>query len=202
MKLTSNKNKIDDLIVQYRQGDMDSGLELIETFRSLVGKYVNLFLKGEYKETDKDIVVFLQSFGSFDISLVARLIRKRLRVYSAKEIIGLCRSSVLLTAKSYLNISGSYKIVLKDQLNLILREDFPNGSPPLIPTEEDLLGRNVGYRSSKVYKSLDDIEKRVIEEVLINKKDIKEFLLKEKLTPVQYNELVANIKLKATKLLT
>lgn len=193
---------IDDLVVSYRSGDMNSGLELIESFRSLIGKYVNLFLKGEYKESDKDIVIFLQSFGSFDISLVAGLIRKRLRIYSANEIIGLCRASILLTAKSYLNISGSYKLVLKEQLNLILREDFPEGSPPIVPTEEDLLGKNAGYKSSKVYKSLNVLEKRVIEEILINKNNVKEFLLKEGLTPSQYNTLVEDIKSKATKFLS
>ena len=202
MLKTPKNNLIDDLVVSYRSGDMNSGLELIESFRSLIGKYVNVFLKGEYKESDKDIVVFLQSFGSFDISLVAGLIRKRLRIYSANEIIGLCRASILLTAKSYLNISGSYKLVLKEQLNLILREDFPEGSPPIVPTEEDLLGKNAGYKSSKVYKSLNVLEKRVIEEILINKSNVKKFLLKEGLTPSQYNTLVEDIKSKATKFLS
>lgn len=134
----SSRN-IDALIEEYRAGDMNSADKLLQCFRPLIGKYLKLFFYGSFDKEDKDIIKFLEACGKKDVSKTADIIRYRLRRYDAEELINIAQIALLETAKTYSNISASYKYVLHKHLKNMLWEDFPEGMPSidLVTLEEE-----------------------------------------------------------------
>lgn len=150
LKNRLSSKEIDNLVLQYRQGSIEAAEKLLETFSSLIGKYLNLIFYGIFNENDRDIVAFLNACGKLDIHRTAEIIRYRLRKYEAEELIDICKIALLDTAKHYINISGSYKYVLHNYLKNMLWEDFPDGMPSIEPTTEDFLGHYMKKADTKI----------------------------------------------------
>ena len=143
LKNRRSSKDIDNLVLQYRQGSIEAAEQLLETFSSIIGKYLNLIFYGTFNDNDKDMVAFLNACGKLDIYKTAEIVRYRLRRYEADELINICKIALLDTAKNYVNISGSYKYVLHGYLKNMLWEDFPDGMPVLELSSEDLFGHHL-----------------------------------------------------------
>lgn len=119
---------IEDLILRFRSGETKAGELLLEQFRPLIGKYMNLFLRGLFKETDADILKFLRCCGFVecqeDFGKVASWLKCRLRNTEKDDIEQACKVALLDTAKRYVNISGAYKFVLLNYIKSLI-DDVP-----------------------------------------------------------------------------
>jgi hypothetical protein len=108
--------EIEDLILRYRSGEMAAAEELIATFHPLIGKYMNLLLKGFFRSTDEDILKFLRCCGRVDsvkdYQRIAYYICTSLKQISKEELELTCQVALLETAKKFINIAHSYKFVL------------------------------------------------------------------------------------------
>jgi len=132
---------ITDLILRYRSGDASAGEELLVTFRPLIGKYLNLLLKGAFRETDVDVLKFLRycrpisHCGNYAVS--ARMLKQKLNKYDREELEQVCKVALLKTASKFINISGSYKLVLLEFISPLL-DMIP--TTPLRLSEEEVFG--------------------------------------------------------------
>jgi len=135
-----SSKEIDTLIINYRNGDTEAAEKLLQCFRPLIGKYLNLFFYGTFNRNDADIIKFLEVCGKKDIYRTAEIIRTRLKKYEAEELVAIARASLLEAAKFHDNISGSYRYILRKYLENMLWEDFPDGMPTLELSEAELSG--------------------------------------------------------------
>lgn len=124
----ASARKIEDLILRFRSGDREAGEELIAQFRPLIGKYMNLFLRGIFKDTDADVLKFIKCCGfvesESDYGKIARWLKRKLFNVEKEDIEQACKVALLETARNYVNISGTYKFVLLKYIKCLI-DDIP-----------------------------------------------------------------------------
>jgi hypothetical protein len=118
-----SSKEINELVESYRAGDIIAAEQLLECFKPLIGKYLNVLFHGKYNQNDVSICKFLELCGKIDIARTAEIIKVKLRRYEASELINISKIALLSTAKYYDNITNSYKYVLHSYLKAMLWED-------------------------------------------------------------------------------
>lgn len=208
-KLSSKK--IDELIIRYRSGDLEAGETLLERFRPLIGKYLNLFFYGTFNENDRDIMKFLNTCGKGAPNDTATLLKRNLRPFKAEELSNIARLALLQTAKEFMHISGSYKFALyrliKGLLNL---EEMPDmrlddedlyGPPPApeIDLDEEWVS---GVTTGEVFSELSPFERLVIKLVYVDKLPESEICHQLRITKEALPIIKANMKAMLAKKLS
>lgn len=126
MNLLESSREIEDLVLRFRSGDRQAGEILLEKFKPLIGKYMNIFLKGVFNPQDTDALKFLKCCGvishSNDYTKIAKNIKYQLRNASLEDIEQACKIALLVTATQYVNIAGSYKFVLLEYIRPLMSD--------------------------------------------------------------------------------